>query len=149
MGRRHTVSGFKIKRCLHSFLKIGALFVNILNCHALSSEPEFATSAKGAKSKSAKAKIIKVELSIDESSIDKSYIVTKDETYSKADKSGRGGKGDKSVYYYQKEEQIISRTSEAEQLHTVIPNSVAKSSPCRMALVVTSLYCILFGNIYT
>lgn len=148
MGRRRTVSDFG-KKMSDSFLKIVALFVNILNCYASSSEPEFTPSAKGAKAKSAKAKIVKVESSSSSSSNDESYIVTEGETYSKSDKSGRGGKGDKAVYYYQKEEQIIVKTSEAEQLHTVIPNSVVKSSPCRMALFVTSLYCILFGNIHT
>ncbi len=132
-----------------SFLSIMALFVNILNCHALSSEPEFTPSAKSAKTKSAKAKISKVELSTDESSIDKSYIVTEGETYSKSDKSGRGGKGGKAIYYYQKEEKIISRTFEAEQVHTVIPNGIAKSSSCRIVLVATSLYCIIFGHLHT
>ncbi len=122
-------------------------------CHALSSEPEFTPYAKSAKAKSAKAKIFKVESSIyesfsDELSTDDSYIFIKGEISSKSDKSGRGGKGGKAVYYYQKHEQIISRASEAEQLHTVLPNSVAKSSPCRVALVVTSLYCILFGHLH-
>ncbi len=73
--------------------------------------PEFTPSGKSAKAESAK-EFTGVSYRID----DVSY------TYSKSNKPANGGE----ALFYQ-EEQVMSSSSEAERMHTVVPNSTAKS----------------------
>jgi hypothetical protein len=56
-------------------------------------------------------------------------------------KSGKGGK----AVYYQMEGQIT--VAEAEKLQSDISNGIAKSSPHRLALVITTLFFVLVGYV--